>query len=208
MIFVLLHELCHLMMAFYFKFNIKGLQIYPFGTCVIIDDFFYNNMYKELCVVLAGPLFHIIADLILYIIDADILREINLTILLFNILPIYPLDGCKIIILILSLIGDLKNAMYYSLKISLLTLSVLSVFYINTNTIVMILFLFYNQIRYYQYINYYLYKSLIKIKKETKDIINSSYIYRRGYNNYYYIQGYIYNQSQVLNILLKNITRQ
>lgn len=59
---VCIHELCHLLMAYYFHFQIEKIEILPFGAYLFIKDFYYHSILEEICVVLAGPCSHLIID--------------------------------------------------------------------------------------------------------------------------------------------------
>ena len=156
MLFVFIHELCHLAMAFYFGYTIENVVIYPFGTCGYIKDFLYKNMVEEICITIAGPISHIFIIIFLKMIKSDIIyMNINLVLLLFNLIPIYPLDGSKLIILLLQSIGDLNKAMILSLKISILSLIILGIFYLNLNTLIIFMFLSFYQVVFYQFIKRY-----------------------------------------------------
>ncbi len=204
MILVILHEMCHLAMAFYFKFEISKIIVYPIGTCGIIDDLLYKSIKKDLIIILAGPLFHIFLDIILFILNLNNIRMYNKIILLFNLLPIYPLDGAKLIMLMLQAIGDLKKAMYFTLKISLLSLSVLSIYYLQINTFFIIIFLIYNQFIFYRFIRLYIYRYIISSDDHTKkqQFIHTSLNYRRGYKNIYCLDKGVYTENELLKVLL------
>ena len=108
MIFALIHELAHLVAGMLMNFKPETLKIMPLGFCielkVDIED--YNKKIlksnilsiKKIIIAFAGPFINLIIVLfgIMYKIDSNIIYS-NLLIFLFNILPIYPLDGGRIL---------------------------------------------------------------------------------------------------------------
>ncbi len=64
------------------------------------------NSLKEFIILIAGPLFQTLGSLILISflpLDKELIKNYHQGILLFNLLPIYPLDGGKIVNLFLNL---------------------------------------------------------------------------------------------------------
>ncbi|MFD1736039.1 M50 family metallopeptidase [Bacillus salitolerans] len=109
---VLIHELGHACMAQFFHWRIKKIQLLPFGGVVELDEHGNRPLKEELLVILAGPFQHIwmigVAFLFvkLQIISAPIFELFiyhNLIILCFNLLPVWPLDGGKLLFLLYSL---------------------------------------------------------------------------------------------------------
>ncbi len=207
MLFVFIHELCHLAMAFYFGYTIESVVIYPFGTCGHIKEFLYKNLLEEICIIMAGPISHIFIIIFLKIIQSDIMYiNINLVLFLFNLLPIYPLDGSKLIILLLQSIGDLNKAMILSLKISILSLIIFSVFYLNLNTFIILMFLLFYQVVFYQFIKRYVSSYILQNMNnlDRKKFIHFNLEYRRGYLNCYMIDNVMYKENEIFHLLIKN----
>ena len=142
MFFSILHEIGHIIIGFIFKMKPQKIEIMPFGLSVS----FYTNFndkhltIKEIFVALAGPL----TSLALTILCANIkfpyitIQEAvysNLLIALFNIIPIYPLDGGRIIKGILDLkvgpieASNLVNKISYTSMIILTIVSSIGVYY-------------------------------------------------------------------------------
>ena len=108
---IFIHEMGHSLAAHLFSWRIHKIVILPFGGVAEMDEHGNRPLKEELFVVAAGPLQHVllaIAAFILYqfsILSAasfDMFMEFNLMILLFNLLPIWPLDGGKLLHLIFS----------------------------------------------------------------------------------------------------------
>ncbi len=103
--FVLLHELAHFFMAKKLGYLAKNIRLSFFGaTLEGLDDF---TLKDEIKVILIGPLFNLFVVVLCYLSfwfypeSYNYLYEIliaNLSILVFNFLPIYPLDFGRIIL--------------------------------------------------------------------------------------------------------------
>ena len=125
LIFCVIHELGHFLAGILMGMNPEKLEIMPFGLSVSfktkIDD--YNKKIgktnlleiKQIFVALAGPLINLLVILIVAFLKIDtsikqLILYSNILILLFNLLPIYPLDGGRILKGILSIILGKKNS--------------------------------------------------------------------------------------------------
>lgn len=211
---VCIHELCHLLMAYYFRFDIQKIELLPFGAYLSIHDFYFHPISHELCVVLAGPCSHLFMYFIInHMFDGSFQNDfiiLNHFVFFFNLLPIYPMDGHRFICLILQATIDLKNALYLSLKISVFSFVILSVCYFQLNTLIMICYLFTQQFMFIKFISNYLREYYSKIpslyhRKKTK--IHDDLSYRRGYHNYYMINSQIYDEKNMIYLLLKNVKK-
>lgn len=124
MIFALIHELAHLICGILLGFKADTLSIMPFGFRIEfktnIED--YNKKIiksnilsiKKIIIALAGPLVNLIIVILGIInkIEINIVYS-NLLILIFNLLPIYPLDGGRILKNLLKIfVGNRKSIKY------------------------------------------------------------------------------------------------
>ena len=103
---IIVHELGHFTLARIFKWNIDKIAIYPFGGCVKFNEKINKPLYQEFIILVAGPLFQIVLFIVINLLfDNNLLNYRNYilfknyhnTLLLFNLLPIYPLDGGKLV---------------------------------------------------------------------------------------------------------------
>lgn len=113
-ILVTVHELAHIITAKIFGANLVKIIIYPIGEIAILDNILLIKPIKRLFIIFAGPIINILLAISFsYVGNSSTLKFItmsNLLLGIFNLLPIYPLDGGKITHLILSNIVGILNA--------------------------------------------------------------------------------------------------
>lgn len=96
---LLTHEIAHVLMAKLFGLQTKKIICGLFGFRAKIIDFNLLNNKKKFLVLIAGPS----VNFCFWLLCNDlVLKEINFFIGSINLLPIYPLDGGRILILILK----------------------------------------------------------------------------------------------------------
>lgn len=130
---VLWHELGHVFAAHLFSWRVKRVLLLPFGGVAEMDEHGNRPFYEELIVTIAGPLQHLIIFFIAYIahhanvISSEMYRQLleyNLSILLINLLPIWPLDGGKLLFLYRTMRTSFRRAHEQALYASIFFLSV------------------------------------------------------------------------------------
>lgn len=167
MFFAIIHELGHLLAGVSLGFKPKSINIIPFGLQIEFKVHFedYNKKIKkgnELClkraiIAIAGPLtnlFIILICILCQIPNSENVIYANILIGIFNLIPIYPLDGGRIIKEILNIFLGLKNSYTYIKLISNITVIILTVvvsitvLYIqNIALVLIVLYLWYLVIR-------------------------------------------------------------
>jgi stage IV sporulation protein FB len=127
LIIILIHELGHAMAASYFSWRIKKISILPFGGVAEMDEHGNRPLKEEAIVTIAGPLQHVWligAAFLFYHLDwmsAHLFQsfiQYNLMIFIFNLFPIWPLDGGKFLFLWLSLKDSFPEALRKTLLFS------------------------------------------------------------------------------------------
>lgn len=128
-ILILIHELGHVTAAWSYGWRVRSMELFPFGGVAKMDEWGTVSAKEEIVVALAGPFQHVflvIVSLIYlefgwwseewtrYFIQANILLA------LFNLLPIFPLDGGRILHSILSYFMSYRLCMEVTLYMSLL----------------------------------------------------------------------------------------
>ena len=194
-------------MAYLLGIKIEEIYIYPLGGISKFNMDLNISILREFLILIMGPIFQFMAYLILLVIMPDKTKLISIYhfgILSFNLIPIYPLDGGRLLNLLLN--------RYIPYKLSLNIISIISYFIIiliffysnkTTNIFVMLIFLFFLVIKESKKKNYIYNKFLLEryIKnynfKSTKIITSINNFYRdkihliNKNNNYYLEKEYL-----------------
>ncbi|WP_433743418.1 site-2 protease family protein [Falsibacillus pallidus] len=134
---ILIHEMGHGVCAQFFSWRIKRIRILPFGGVAEMEEYGNRPLKEELAVILAGPLQHIWMTAAMYAlymyewVPEDVFfmfMEFNIMILLFNLLPVWPLDGGKLLLMGLSLLHPYSKAFQQTLLFSVIVLMSLHLF--------------------------------------------------------------------------------
>ena len=180
---VLIHELGHYMAAILLKEEVKKIWIYPFGGITKINMELNASFKKEFIILSMGPIFQIIGSIILIGIlpqKKELIMIYHNGILWFNLLPIYPLDGGKLLKLGLDFLCPYKMSFKIIIQVSYSIVVVIMFIEqtIHINTIYIIIFLVYlirkeqkKEKMYYEKL--LLEKYLKKRKYPRRDIIQS-----------------------------------
>lgn len=141
MIFALIHELGHLLAGLIMGMKPEKIEIMPFGVSISfkINVKEYNMKIKKanileikkIMVALAGPVTNFVIILIACNLNFNMVRNIliiyiNFLIMIFNLLPIYPLDGGRILKGILHIVKGKRKAEKYINIISKITVIVIT----------------------------------------------------------------------------------
>ena len=181
-IIIIIHELGHFLLMKYYKIKVNSINIYPYGGIIESDILINTNSLKVLIISLGGILIQLILFLIgYYLYKVNILNiyyykifiKINAFIMLFNLLPLYPLDGFKIINSLLEL--------FYSYKLSIVLSIITNIVFI----IIFMIYLYINNISNYVIIMF-LIVNLIRYLKSIKYLINKFYLERIIYDLNYH----------------------
>lgn len=106
-----IHEIFHVITALIFKTRVAALTFLPFGFYAEFDDFEEKKPYQQLLILIAGPasfffsalllrLFYLGGGMSFYTFRAAM--SSNLLIALFNLIPFYPLDGARILEVVIA----------------------------------------------------------------------------------------------------------
>ena len=130
-IIIIIHELGHLFFIKLYNKNIIEIKLYPFGGITKYNSLVNHNIKQELLISLGG----ILNQLILIIIYNLLLKlniinnytyflfnKLNISLLIFNLLPIIGLDGEKIIHLLLEIFLPFVKVNTITIIISIFTL--------------------------------------------------------------------------------------
>ena len=143
MLFAMLHEIGHMVTGFALGFKPEKIEIMPLGLSIKYAENVENNkkktgknhilIIKKILVTLNGPLtnlFFIILFSLLQIsfleYDREMIIYVNILIGTFNLIPIYPLDGGRLLKYILHIFYGEEKSINYIFKISYYTVSLLT----------------------------------------------------------------------------------
>ena len=147
-LFIIFHELSHIIFASIFGKKIRKLKLSIAGVCVVFNNNDVLKIIKKIIIYLAGPLGNIILALLFR--NIDFVFEINIFLAILNLMPVYPLDGYNIlncILTSLNKISYLKSIETFFLSF-LLVISII-VFFMYYNPSLIIFFMYVILIKYF-----------------------------------------------------------
>lgn len=101
---LLLHECAHYLMAVLLGCRIGSLKLLPYGCSMDIQGM--DSLWDEFLIALSGPVCSLVCFMGCRMIpDAADFSEANMYIALFNLLPVYPLDGGRVLNGLLAMAG-------------------------------------------------------------------------------------------------------
>ncbi len=129
-LFVFLHEMTHYYISVFLKYEVEKMELNVWGGVLQLKNYVIKPSH-EMLILISGPLLNITIALILNILPEytqnSLIKEailVNAVLGIFNLLPVTPLDGGKIIRLYLTyFLGYGK-----SIKITLLFSKIFSLF--------------------------------------------------------------------------------
>ena len=187
MMFATLHELGHMITGIILGFKPNKIDILPYGLSIYFEEKVDNCSkkigkstffsIKKLIIALNGPLTNVFFIILFYVFQVNIFgfsREniiyANILIGMFNLLPIYPLDGGRILNYILQIFWEEEKTYDYIYKISyavvviLTAISSIAILYLKNIAIIIIIF----------YLWYLIFKNRENIYKEERGILTNT----------------------------------
>ncbi len=133
---VFIHEMGHAGVAHYFKWRIHKIELLPFGGVAEVENHGNWPIREEFFIIIAGPIQHIWLIGLSFLMvetsfwsstDHQVFIWHNVTILIFNLLPIMPLDGGRLVQLWCTYCWPYQRALVISwwMSVSILFLLVL-----------------------------------------------------------------------------------
>jgi stage IV sporulation protein FB len=194
---------------------VEKVCIHPLGFFAQMDTLDYCPRWKQILVLLLGPSSVIITYALLkFCCSFNLISiytyqygiKINFIIFFFNLIPCLPLDGGKIMMIILASFFSELKARIINLSISLICLILMTGFLFSLYDLMMFIFLFFN-----------LGLSLINLQKDyqtflierrligkfSKIRINKKKEIFRYNDNYYLIDNQIYHEKEMFDLKVK-----
>ena len=186
---IIIHELGHYVSCLITKVNVSKIIIYPYGGITKIEDVIDLEFSKELLISISGILFQSIYFFLIYILHQNylirdytynIFCNYHYSILIFNLLPIYPLDGSKILNIVINKLFNFKLSNILLIIISIINMIIMLLVYKINYSYIMILGILIN----------YLYNYIKNIDYLYNRFLLEKYLYKTRYNNKKIINNY------------------
>ena len=189
LIIVLMHEFGHVFFFWLFNIDIESIEIHPFGGITKVNKRIHGRIYKDLLIALGGIIFQFLGMfIVLMLFRLDLIAfstyklfiTYNLRIIIFNLIPIIPLDGSKLLLGILLKFVSFKSSYYIMFGVSIISMLLFIIYnYANgLNDVVIVVFLI---------------AETLELLKNFKYLVNAFYLERLLYDNYY--NGIVYDAS-------------
>lgn len=149
---LLAHEFGHVLMAKYYGIKTDKVIVFGLGAAALLETNLAFFGKKEAAVALAGPMVNVVLALLLLplfyffptIAYFETVLIANVAFAIFNLLPLFPMDGGRIIRGLLSHNGNIeKTTKYCAISTTLLVVALIpiSIFHFNLMHILILLFL-------------------------------------------------------------------
>ena len=199
LVIVLFHELGHILMGLYYKWKIEKVIILPFGALTIFNYLVNVKLKEEFFVTIMGPLIQVI----LFLVKIPKFTYYNKFILLFNLIPIIPLDGSKLLNILLNKVFSYKTSNNILIIISLIIISYLLISYHSLISIIVIGLLLKKVIEYiinkrHIFNRFLLERYLYQIPFKRVKIVSKTVHMKRDYRHLFYINKKYYFEREIL----------
>ena len=211
---LIIHELGHFFIMKYYNIKVNYIYIYPYGGMIDSEILINTNSKKVFLISLGGVLIQLFLFFLIFILfKLNIINEYyylifkkyNLFIIIFNLLPMYPLDGFKIFNSTFEMFFSFKKSIYISifLNIIILLCFLLYLYIFKVSNYIIIIFLLVSLVNYIKSIRYIFnkfyierviydikYNGLVSVKNK-KDMYKNKYNYINGISEDIYLKYYI-----------------
>lgn len=150
LLIIFIHEFGHFFISNLINIKTNKIIIYPFGGLTIYDSDLNLNTNKELISLLGGITFQLLFYFLVVIIHNNnlmthnvfnIIKRINIILISFNFLPILPLDGGRLLNILLDKIFSYKLSNKLTLIVSILFLALFIMYKRTILSILLFIFL-------------------------------------------------------------------
>lgn len=182
LIIISIHELGHIIMIKLLNYQIKSIEIYPFGGIIRTNINYNINSNKLFLISIAGIIMQLTLFMIPseYINNYEVFLTLNSSLIIFNLLPIKPSDGSKILESILERFLNYHHMQIISIIISIISLFLL---FLATKNIIIFVILYILNIQIILNIKYIINK--FKLERYLYPIKYTKTIYVKDENSLY-----------------------
>ena len=200
---LIIHEIGHYIFFRYYNIEVNKIDIYPYGGMIDNNMLINTNSKKVLIISLSGIFIQIILYFIIFLLYKigfvessfyNMFFKYNLYIILFNLIPIYPLDGFKVLNSLLELVLSFKLSLKFSIIFNFIFIMLffLYLYIFKINNYIIIIFLLCSLVNYIKSIKYivnkfYLERVIYDIKYD--GIVSVKCVNDMYKNKYNYING-------------------
>ncbi|MDO4535793.1 MAG: peptidase M50 [Clostridium perfringens] len=155
--FIVLHEISHLVVVKLMHIKTGEFKLHCLGATLEIKDYSNLSLKEQIIICLAGPVFNILMSITFFIAFYFLknsflllIVEVNLVLAIFNIMPMYPLDGFKLLVSLFSLklsyvsANKVSNVISYIVNIILIIVSIIFLIHKNISGIFIIIICFFS----------------------------------------------------------------
>ncbi len=174
---LMIHEMGHALCGVILGYELDKITIYPYGGVTTFNLPINIPLKKELLILLFGPIFQIIGYFFL-----KSFKDISLyhyTLLIFNLLPIYPLDGGRILNILLGYVFNYLKSFYITFILSLLFIT--NLFLLNIKEFNLTLFM-----------------TLITVLGKLINLYKKRYLYYNRFLLERYLYNYIFKKVRII----------
>ena len=214
---VLIHELGHVIFFTLFKIEIERIVIYVTGGICYVNKKINNRILYDFIINIAGIMMQVMLFVIIYllwkngyVIDSTyhMFKIYNISIILFNLLPIIPLDGSKLFFNICSKYFSFIVSYKLMIIVSIISLLLFVIFnvIVGINEIVICIFLLiqlFIVIKEYKYVKGKFYLERILYDNYYDEIVNGNCLVKNmkiGKYYFFYKDGRYYNEKDYLKL--------
>lgn len=197
MLLIIVHELGHVLVSICFKWNIEKIIVLPFGGLTKFNEIINRPLIEEFLITIAGIVFQMVFFILIKNkIDYKYFGIINYFILIFNLIPIYPLDGSKILNVLFNKITNFKNSILLTVIISYISIIGLLIVIARVNKLIVLVIAFllievnklYKE-REYIFNKFLLERYLGEFRFKRKKTINNVSDMKKDYRHLFYVDN-------------------